>query len=145
MNQRGITLVELLGALTLVFLIGTGIFMTLTHSFNLFQREADRIDVRAQANTIINQLTTFYQENDELHIENRDGKTIITSGDDRREFYLPSHQIRVEPEGAIQMTHEGAANSTNQFISEDFTIIIENTEGEELFKLTTTVSRLKEG
>lgn len=145
MNQRGLTLVELLGAITLVFLIGTGIFMTLTQSFNLFQREAERIDFRAQANIIINQLTTFYQENDELYIENRDGGTIITSGSHRREFYLPSHQIRVEPEGAIQMTHDGAENSTHPFISEEFTIKIENTEGEELFKVTTTVSRLKEG
>ena len=132
-NQKGVTLVELLGALTLVFIVALGIFFVLTHHLNLFQREVNRIDVRGQANIMANQLTTFYQENGYFEIETIKNGVRVKSGSATREYFLPGHVITIETELPI---------TTQQFNKMEVTITI--TGGDERFILETVVSRLKE-
>jgi len=132
-NQSGLTLIELLGALTLTFIVGIGIFSTLTHSLDLFDRESTRIDVRGQANIIANQLTTFYQENNDFRIENHEGSVTITSGLEERTFSLINHQIEVSAK---------ADEVQNGFVRRAVEITISG-EGES-FTLNTMVSRLWE-
>ena len=125
------TLIELLGALTLVFILGIGAFSTLNQSFSLFRQETNRIDVRGQANIIVNQLTTFYQKNGEFTIIPHGDGIRVESGDESREYSIPNHQIEVE------YTEHAPSNG---FVKMEITIIISG--GRVPFELTTVVSRL---
>lgn len=132
-NQKGLTLVELLGGLTLACILGVAVFATLINSLNLFERETNRIDVRGQANIIANQLTTFYQENGGFTVEPLGEGVKIISGEEAREYTLPGHQITVTVKPPIE---------TGQFTKRE--IIIKITGDNEPFELITVVSRLRE-
>jgi len=132
-NQKGLTLVELLGALALVFVLTTGIFAVLINSLNYYQEESDQIDVRTKANTIANQLTTFYQENGGFEIEHMDGEVTIRSGEETRTYAISGHRIEI---------HQHLPVELGLFLVKEFTIIISGDDNP--FILETVVSRLKE-
>lgn len=136
-NQKGLTLVELLGALTLVLLISGLIFAALSNSMQFFRAESNRIDIREQVNTIANQLTTFYQKNTDFTItQDGDGvvvKSVTKEGNvETREYAIPNHKITI--------TYTDS--ETTLYNKRSITISV---TGEEEFSLDTVVSRIREG
>lgn len=150
-NQKGLTLIELLGALTLAFILGASAFTILNNSLNFFQRETSRIDVRSQANIIATQLTTFYQQHMGFTIDNNGTGVKITDleGTESREFSLPGQDISVYSqirtqngwETVEELRWEADARAEEEFVK----ILIRINELEsssDPFELETIVSRL---
>ncbi len=131
-NQNGFTLVEMLGALTILFIVGGIVFAVLNNGLQFFRIESTRINVGQEANIIANQLTTFYQEHGDFEVVHQsDGSLMIASGEEIRVYSIPGHIITVD----------FTESQTNRFNKRNITIQV---TGEQEFTLNTVVSRLRD-
>lgn len=142
LNEKGISLMELLATLTLLSLVGVLVFGVLINSLNIFNHESDSSDVRQEANLISNQLTTFYKVYGNFEIEKNGDGVIIYAPDksnskESREYDISDYIIDV-------VSSEGESN--DEHTSKDIKIIIsEKGNLSNKFELNSNISRIKEG
>lgn len=142
MNNKGLTLIEVLATTTLLVVVGGLVFGILINSLNIFNLEDNDSDIRQKANIIDSQITTFYKVNGNFETSTTDGVLTITSEKkdgttESREFSVPDYAITVE-------SVDGQASEG--YVSKDIKIsIINMDDSDDKFELSSNISRLKDG
>lgn len=147
LNEKGLSLIELLATLSMMTIVGALVFGVLINSLHIFNRESDNSDVRQEANLISSQLTTFYKINGNFSaITDSDGMLSVTStktedgvsSEESREYRLQDYNIEVKSGPDVDVV-EGS------YVHTDIEIIIsEKKDDPNVFKLKSTISRLNE-
>lgn len=145
LNEKGLSLIELLATLSMMTIVGALVFGVLINSLHIFNHESDNSDVRQEANLISSQLTTFYKVNGNFSAStDSDGILSVTStkteegvsSEESREYKLPDYRIEV------MSTPDEVEGS---YVHTDIEIIIsEIKDNTNVFKLKSTISRLNE-
>lgn len=146
LNQKGLSLIELLATLSLLTIVGVLVFGVLINSLHIFEKQSDESDIRQEANLISNQLTTFYKINGNYKTNtNSDGVIEISSEKsdgtiEVREFSIPNYRIDVSPTDSTEGEQDKGSYS-----SRDISITISEIEDlSNKFTLNTNISRIKE-
>lgn len=142
LNNKGLSLIEVLATLTLLSIIGGLVFGVLLNSMHIFKHESDSNDIKQEANLISNQLTTFYKIYGDFEVV-EDGDSILVYAPNKddskevRDFSIPEYKITV-------LTSDNNSGSTYNTRKIEIKII-ENKDKSNEFVLNSSISRIKEG
>lgn len=142
LNQKGLSLVEVLATLTLLTIVGSLVFGILINSLNIFKIESENIDIKREVNLISNQLTTFYKKYGDFYIEEKDNGIIVYTPN--KENYKESREFSIQDYLINVIVTNGSSN--NGYESKDIKIKITNIDDvSDSFELESNISRIKEG
>lgn len=146
-NQKGLSLIEVLATLALLSIVSGLVFGVLINSLDIFEHESESNDVKQEANLVSNQLTTFYKMNGNYSaITDVNGVlNISTVKNDTtteiRKFKIPDYVIDVEPDNSTD-----GESSKGSYTSIDIKIsIYEIDNPENSFTLNSNISRITGG
>lgn len=77
-NNKGLTLIEMLATITILFIIGGMVYAMLFQMFSNFNNSENRITARQEANLIIAHLTTIHEKSKRYELEHDSDHYFIT-------------------------------------------------------------------
>lgn len=145
LNQKGLSLIEVLATLTLLSIVGGLVFGVLINSMNIFEHQSNNNDVKQEANLINNQLITFYKVHGSFEIVETGDSIEVYAPDVAnkkavREFELNKYKISVTPQKSLLNEVESGIYTTIDIQIK----IIEKDNLSNVFELNSTISRMKE-
>lgn len=149
LNEKGLSLIEVLATLTMLTIVGALVFGVLINSLQITNHESEQNNIRKEANLINNQLITFYKANNEFSTETDKGKLTVTSASTKKEFSLKGYSIYVnDPTRSNIGTYVDSTSDnlkSGNYISRDIIIeIVNNDDINDIFTLNSTITRVKE-
>lgn len=147
-NEKGLTLIEMLATITILFVLGGMVYAMLFQMFANFSSTENRSTARQEANLIIAQLTNIHQTSDEYTIEYESDNYFITKangnsmrlGHKNYQYDLSVNGIGLEAIKDIpiylQREHEDAVSNLQ------IPIILTLSNEHDSFTVTTTLSRM---
>lgn len=81
-GEKGITLIEMMATMVILFVIGGMFYAVLTQTFTNFHTSEEKITVRQEANLIIAQLTNIHQKSEGYTIEMSTDDSFFTTETD---------------------------------------------------------------
>lgn len=145
-NNQGLTLIEMLATITILFIIGGMVYAMLFQMFSNFNTSENRITARQEANLIIAHLTMIHQTSDKFEIEYESENFFKTTADDddSNTMMLGHKNYQYELRVASQTLSEtnpitiDLTDEANKELKIDLTLSNEHDE----FDVTTTISRM---
>ncbi|MDV2581855.1 PilW family protein [Alkalibacillus haloalkaliphilus] len=115
-NSKGITLIELLGAIVLTFIVGSLVFSILIQSIENYQQSELRSKAQTDANRLIYNLTNIHQSSQAYTIEQSTESSLIVTieRDETTTYEFNGHPFKYE------LTIDGSNVSISEPIALNF-------------------------
>ncbi|MFD2639233.1 type II secretion system protein [Piscibacillus salipiscarius] len=148
-DERGITLVELLATLTLMFIVGSVVFSVTLSTINHYQQSEIESQVQSDLNRFIAHLTDIHQTHKQYDLTRIDSSTYVVRMSEDQSYTFDGHGGIYDiaaGAGERSLTNLAAGDTISVDHVDDLRLLIEVTDpSNKRFKpvtLTTTITQI---
>src|SRR5690625_2683473 len=148
-GEKGLTLIEMMATIVILFIIGSMFYAVLTQSFTNFHTSEEKITARQEANLMIAHLTNIHQKSEVYTIESGTDDSFFTTETDSGKIMKLGHKdytYKLEVEGQdLKLGGPIVVDLTlDDNKSKEIKLVLENKNNDrnDTFTIITTISRM---